>query len=340
MRRPQFSTSSGLLRLICGLGACCAAALGAPTRAEDMRIVIGTAPGGSYDLTGRLIGRHIGKYLTGNPTVVPQNMPGAGSLIAANHLFNVAPQDGSVIGVLVPTILFNQMMGEDNIRFDGAKFHWIGNPLGSPVVSTVFHTAPIKTWRDALTTTVMMGAPGSTGPDATSVHLINATLGTKFQVVSGYKGGQDIVLAMERGEVHGRASQTWAGWLATKPDWIKEGKLVPLFQVARKPLPALKDVPLLIDLVQGEGNKALVRAYVNVIDMGRPLAAGPGVPAERVTALRRAFDATMTDGAFIAEAEKMQIDLGAITGEDLQVMVREVTGLDATLINRLKDVLR
>ena len=308
--------------------------------AQDLRIVIGTAPGGSYDLTGRLIGRHIGKHLSGNPNVVPQNMPGAGSLIAANHLYNVAAQDGSVIGVLVPTILFNQLFGEESIRFEAAKFHWLGNPLGSAVVTTVFHTAPIKTWRDALTTTVQMGAPGSTGPDATSVHLINATLGTKFNVVSGYKGGQDIVLAMERGEVHGRASQTWAGWQATKPDWIKEGKLVPLFQVARKPLPELKDVPLLIDLIEGEGNKALVRAYVNVIDMGRPLVAGPNVPASRVAALRRAFDGTMADPDFIAEAEKLQIDLGAITGEDLQIMVREVTGLDGALINRLKDVLR
>ena len=308
--------------------------------AQDLRLVIGTAPGGSYDLTGRLVARHIGKHLTGSPSIVPQNMPGAGSLTAAHHVYNVAPQDGTVIGVLVPAILFNQVFGEDNIRFDGAKFQWIGNPLGSAVVSTVFHTAPIKSWRDALTTPAMMGAPGSTAPDATTARLVNAVLGTKFQVVSGYKGGQDIVLAMERGEIHGRASQTWAGWLSSKPDWIREGKLVPLFQVARKPLPELKDVPLLIDLVEGEGNKALVRAYVNVIDMGRPLTMGPGVPAARVTALRRAFDATMTDPAFIAEAEKLQIDLGPITGEELQSMVREVTLLDAALVERLKAVIR
>ena len=329
-----------LIGLAGALAIAAASVVNAPAQAEELRIVIGTAPGGSYDLTGRLVGRHIGKHLAGNPGVVPQNMPGAGSLIAANHIYNVAPQDGTVIGVLVPAILFNQVFGEENIRFDAAKFHWIGNPLGSAVVSTVFHTAPLKTWRDALTTTVQLGAPGATGPDATSVHLINATLGTKFNVVSGYKGGQDIVIAMERGEVHGRASQTWAGWQAAKPDWIRDGKLVPLFQVARKPLPELKDVPLLIDLVQGEANKALVRAYVNVIDMGRPLVVGPGVPAARVTALRRAFDATMKDTAFIAEAEKMQIDLGAISGEDLQIMVREVTELDPALIGRLKDVLR
>lgn len=329
-----------LIGLAGALAIAAASVVNAPAQAEELRIVIGTAPGGSYDLTGRLVGRHIGKHLAGNPGVVPQNMPGAGSLIAANHIYNVAPQDGSVLGVLVPAILFNQVFGEENIRFDAAKFHWIGNPLGSAVVSTVFHTAPIKTWRDALTTTIIMGAPGSTAPDATTAHLVNATLGTKFSVVSGYKGGQDIVLAMERGEIHGRASQTWAGWQASKPDWIRDGKLVPLFQVARKPLPELKDVPLLIDLVEGEGNKALVRAYVNVIDMGRPLVVGPGVPAARVTALRRAFDATMTDVAFIAEAAKMQIDLGAITGEDLQIMVREVTELDPALIGRLKDVLR
>jgi tripartite-type tricarboxylate transporter receptor subunit TctC len=309
-------------------------------QAEDLKIVVGTAPGGSYDLIGRLVARHIGKQLPGNTNVLVQNMPGAGSLTAASYLYNVAPQDGSVMGVLVPAILFNQIFGEENIRFDGAKFQWIGNPMGSPVVSTVFHTAPIKTWRDALTTTVIMGAPGSTAPDATTAHLVNATLGTKFTVVSGYKGGQDIVLAMERGEVHGRASQTWAGWQASKPDWIKEGKLVPLFHVSRKPVPELKEIPLLIDLVQGDANKALVRAYVNVMEIGRPLVAGPGVPAERVTALRRAFDTMVKDTAFIADADKMQVELGPIPGEELQNMVREVTSLDPALVERLKEMIR
>jgi tripartite-type tricarboxylate transporter receptor subunit TctC len=158
--------------------------------------------------------------------------------------------------------------------------------------------------------------------------------------VTGYKGGLDIILALERGEIHGRASQTWAGWQASKPDWIKEGKLIPLFHVAHKPLPELKDVPLLIDLVQGEENKALVRAYVNLIEMARPLVMGPGVPAKRVEVMRRAFDATMTDPDFIAEAAKLRIDLGPITGEDMQSMVRNVTQLDAALVKRLNGVVR
>ena len=308
--------------------------------ADNLRLVIGTAAGGSFDITARLVGRHIGKHLPGNPIVVPQNMPGAGSLAAANHLYNVAPQDGSVIGAIVPTILFNQLFRDDNARFDAAKMHWIGQPLGSAVVSTVFHTAPIKNWREARETAAIMGAPGTTAPDAITARLVNATLGTKFTLVTGYKGGHDIVLALERGEIHGRASQTWAGWQASKPDWIKEGKLIPLFHVARKPLPELKDVPLLIDLVQGEENKALVRAYVNVIEMARPLVMGPGVPAKRVEMIRRAFDATMTDPAFIAEAEKLQIGLGPISGEELQSMVSNITQLDATLVNRLKSVAR
>jgi tripartite-type tricarboxylate transporter receptor subunit TctC len=270
-------------------------------------------------------------HLPGNPTVVPQNMPGAGSLAAANHLYNVA---------IVPTILFNQLFSEDNARFDAAKMHWIGQPLGSAVVSTVFHTAPIKNWREARETVTIMGATGATAPDAITARLVNATLGTKFTLVTGYKGGHDIVLALERGEIHGRASQTWAGWQASKPDWIKERKLIPLFHVARKPLPELNDVPLLIDLVQGEENKALVRAYVNVIEMARPLVMGPGVPAKRVEMMRRAFDAMMADPAFIAEAEKLQIDLGPISGEDLHSMVNDVTQLNEALLKRLKSVVR
>jgi tripartite-type tricarboxylate transporter receptor subunit TctC len=267
-------------------------------------------------------------------------MPGAGSLSAANHLYNVAPQDGSVVGMIVPTILFNQLFRDDNIRFDAAKMHWIGQPLGSAVVSTVFHTAPIKNWREARETAAIMGAPGTTAPDAITARLVNATLGTKFTLVTGYKGGHDIIIALERGEIHGRASQTWAGWQASRPDWIKEGKLIPLFHVARKPLPELKDVPLLIDLVQGEENKALVSAYVNVIEMARPLLMGPGVPAKRVAEMRRAFDATMTDPAFIAEAAKLQIDLGPVAGEELQSMVNNVMRLDPALIERLKGVVR
>jgi tripartite-type tricarboxylate transporter receptor subunit TctC len=218
--------------------------------------------------------------------------------------------------------------------------HWIGQPLGSAVVSTVFHTAPIKNWREARETAAIMGAPGTTAPDAITTRLVNATLGTKFTLVTGYKGGLDIILALERGEIHGRASQTWAGWQASKPDWIKEGKLIPLFHVARKPLPELKDLPLLIDLVQGEENKAMVRAYVSLIEMARPLVMGPGVPAKRVELMRRAFDATMTDPDFIAEAAKLQIDLGPITGEDMQSMVRNITQLDAALVKRLKSVVR
>ena len=308
--------------------------------ADNIRLVIGAASGGSFDITARLVGRHIGKHLPGNPNVVPQNMPGAGSLAAANYLYNVAPQDGSVIGMVVPTILFNQLFRDDSIRFDAAKMHWIGQPLGSAVVSTVFHTAPIKNWREARETVAIMGAPGTTAPDAITTRLVNATLGTKFTLVTGYKGGLDIILALERGEIHGRASQTWAGWQASKPDWIKEGKLIPLFHVARKPLPELRDVPLLIDLVQGEENKALVSAYVKLIEMARPLVMGPGVPAKRVEVMRRAFDATMTDPDFIAEAAKLQIDLGPITGEDMQSMVRNVTQLDAALVKRLKGVVR
>jgi tripartite-type tricarboxylate transporter receptor subunit TctC len=267
-------------------------------------------------------------------------MPGAGSITATNHLYNVAPQDGTVMGILVPTVIFNQVFADDGVRFDAAKMQWIGQPLGSAVVSTVFHTAPIKTWQEAREKSAIMGAPASTGPDAITTRLVNATLGTKFTLVAGYKGGHDITLAMERGEIHGRASQTWAGWQATKPDWIKEGKLIPLFQVAPKGIPELPQVPLLIDLVEGENNKALVRAYVNVIAMGRPFVVGPRVPAERVATLRRAFDTTMKDEAFIAEAAKLQVDLGPNTGEELQAMVREVVKLDPALVAKLKEVMK
>ena len=306
----------------------------------NITLTIGVAVGGSYDLIGRLVGRHMGRHILGNPNIVPQNMPGAGGLIAANYLYNIAAKDGSVLGVIIPSVIFNQIFKEANVQFDASKFQWIGNPLEAGSVTTMFYTAPVKSWQDAKIHTALIGATGSDGPDAMVARLANATLNTKFQIVSGYKGGQEIALAMERGEVHGRGTQSWAGWKATNPEWVADGKLIPLWQLAIKPLPELESVPLLIDLVSDEDDKALVKVYTDVNALGRPLAAGPDVPAPRIALLRKAFDDTMKDSAFIADAEKLQVELGPVSGEEIQKMVNNATSLDPKLISRLEGVIR
>jgi tripartite-type tricarboxylate transporter receptor subunit TctC len=318
-----------------------AAAQGSDFYAKNsIRIIVGAEAGGSYDLTGRLVARHLGRFIPGNPNIIAQAMPGAGGLVAANHLSTIAPKDGSVLGVLIPGIVFSQIFNEDNVRFDAAKFQWIGNPLGSAIVTTMYHTAPVKTWQEALTTTAIMGATGSAGPDAMIPRIANATLGTKFKLVLGYKGGSDIALAMARGEVHGRGSQTWAGWKATHSDWIKDGKLIVLWQVGLRPLADLPNVPQLADLVPNAEDKTLVKVYTQVNALGRPLMTPPDAPADRVEILRRAFDAMMVDPTFIADAEKTGIEIGAISGREIQALVTGFTTLDSRSRTKLQALIR
>ncbi len=327
------------------ISALCAIGYASIARAEDdtfakagMRMIIGTGPGGSYDTIGRLVARHMGKHLPGNPNIVPMNIPGAGGLIAANNLYNLAAQDGSTVGVLPPEILFSQIFEDKNAQFDATKFNWLGNPFGSAIVVVVMNSAPIKNWRDATQTIALMGATGPNGPDAVIANLSNGTLGTRFRVVTGYKSGQEISLAMERGEVHGRGAQSWSGWKATNPDWVNTRRIVPLFQVALKPIPELPDVPALTDLVEGDA-KALVRAYTSVVALQRPFATGPKVPAPRIEQLRRAFDQTMRDPQFMAEADQAKIELGPINGVEIQKMVSDALSLEPALVKQLKTLI-
>jgi tripartite-type tricarboxylate transporter receptor subunit TctC len=324
-----------------------AAPSGAQTAAEfysknGLKIIVGTAVGGSYDLMGRLTGRHIARHISGKPSVLVQNMPGGGSLIASNHLYNVAPQDGSVLGAVVPGIILSALFQEKSVRYDPRKFQWIGNAMDGIPVPTLYHTAPVKSLADLKTKGGVMGAGGISSMDSTNAFLMNELLGTKIQVVQGYKGGDAINLAMERGEVHGRASQAWAAWKAIKPDWLRDGKLIPLVQFGLEPIndPRLKGVPLLTDLVQDEGDRKIARVYSTVAMLGRPMLVGPGVPKDRLEALRAAYGAMVNDPAFLADAKKQRIDIKPISGTKIQAMVNDMWVLDVKLSNRLRSIVR
>lgn len=301
----------------------------------NMKMIIGTGPGGSYDAIGRLVSRHIGKYLPGKPSFAISNMPGASGLTASNNLYNVAARDGSVVAIVPPEVIFSQLFGDKNVRFDASKFNWIGNPFGSAIVVTALSSAPIKDWQEARKIEAIMGATGTKGPDAVIAHLANGTLGTKFRIVTGYQSGHEVSLAMERGEVHGRGAQSWSGWKATNPDWVASGRLIPLFQVALRPLPDLPKVPLLIDLVSGDA-KVLVGAYTSVVSMNRPFFTMPDVPQQRVEALRSAFAEMMKDPEFIAQANQQRIELEHTSGADLQRMVERALSLDSGMVNKLR----
>jgi hypothetical protein len=328
-----------LVAAICVLAPTTEVSLAQEAQSHQLTVLIGTAPGGSFDLVGRVVSRTMQKHIPGNPTIVPQNMPGAGSMIAANYLYGVAPQDGSVVGVINPALAFNQLFGNKSARFEVAKFNWIGSPTESLIIIPSWHTSAIKKWQDAVTSSAVMGAPVQTSPDAMSIYLINRALGTKFTVVTGYKGGNELDLAMERGEVIGRGGQSWSGLKAVHPDWIAEKKIIPILQIGLHSAPELKDVPLLSDVVVDPKMKEVVEFYSAMTAIGRPLVMGPNVPPAVVAMMRKAFVDTMTDPDFLSDARKAHLDVIPILGIDIQKTMEHFGSLSPELIALAKRAL-
>ena len=305
---------------------------------RQVTLLIGNNAGTSYDVSARLIGRHIGRLIPGAPTIVPKNMPGASGLIATNHAVNIAPQDGSVIVAALQTIPLRQVLGDENVKFDAAKLHWIGNPATSVNVIVTWHTSPVKTIADAKASVARMGATTRDAASGVEVALANNLLGTKFKLVSGYKGN-DIDLAMERGEVDGRAGQSWDGWKLTKPDWVRDKKLTVLVQLGVAPAKDLPDVPLIRDLAGSDEQKQILDLFAIPIALGRPLFVGPGVPEDRVAILRAAFRATMSDPQFVAEANKLNLDIDPIYGEKLQTLVQRMLATPADTVAKAQEAM-
>jgi tripartite-type tricarboxylate transporter receptor subunit TctC len=303
-------------------------------RGKTVIVYIGVAVGGEYDLHARLAARYLGKYIPGNPAVVPQNMTGAGGLRMANYLYEVAPKDGTAIGMLANTFPAMQAVGIGGIQFDAAKFNWIGSI--SPTVETmaVWKTAGVKTIDEVRSKEVVAGATGRGAITYMLPAMLNDILGTKFRIVTGYPGGNDVNLAMERGEV-GARNNTWSSWKVTKPDWLRNKDITILVQAGPK-AKDLPGVPSVEDLVKSEDERQLVNLVVSGTRLGRPLATTPGVPAERVEALRAAFDAVMKDADFLKDAEAANIEVDPVRGEDMQRVVEQVIATPKHVTARAK----
>jgi tripartite-type tricarboxylate transporter receptor subunit TctC len=287
-------------------------------RGKTITMSVGTSPGGDYDLRMRMVSRHIGKHIPGNPTVIATNMPGAGQMLVANWLASVAPKDGTAIVALSQNMAVNQATGASGVKYDVRQFNWIGNTTDSPNVINAWHTTGIKTIQDVMQRELVVGATGTASGSYLYPYALNQLVGTKFKIVTGYPGGNDINLAMERGEVGGRGSNSWASWKATRPQWLAEKKIVILVQVGVKRNPELPDVPTMQDLGKNDLDKRVLTFISVDTAISRPLVTNGGVPRERVEALRRAFDATMKDPEFLAEAAKSQTDISPMTGEEAQ----------------------
>lgn len=306
-------------------------------KGKSLVFAVGTGAGGEYDLQARLLARHIIKYVPGNPQGVPQNMPGAGGAKMAAWLYNVAPKDGTQFGIIMNNFPASQAVGAVDLHFDVTKFQWIGAIGALTQTITAWTASGIKTFDDLKTKEYIAGASGRGAITYTLPAAMNALLGTKMKIVTGYQGGNDINLAMERGEAHVR-SNSWSSWKTTRPDWIAEHKIIVLAQSGRRAAD-LPNVPSLEELTTNADDRKIMDLVVSGNYIGRPQAMPPGTPADRVAAMRAAFQMTMKDPAFIAEVEKLRLELDPVSGEDLQSYITNLQDVPKHLIPKAKEML-
>jgi tripartite-type tricarboxylate transporter receptor subunit TctC len=310
-------------------------------KGKQIRFVIRTTPGGDYDQYTRLIARFIGKYIPGNPAIVPVNMPGGGGITAANYMAQVAPRDGTVIGIVSQGLAADQALGmSPQLKADLREFNWIANVVHSNQLLVVWHTAPTKTIEDAKRRVTTIGTTGAGSASVQYPAFYNNVLGTKFKIVFGYPGGQHIDLAMERGEVEGRGTNPYSGWMASKPTWIPQKLIIPLIQAGVAKEPALPDVPLITEQAVKPEDKPLLEFMAQASSVGRPLATTPGVPAERVAALRAAFAAMLKDPEFIAAAAHEHLEFNPQTGDTLQAIIFGLLNAPQDIRERMKIALQ
>lgn len=306
---------------------------------KQIRILIGPNIGTGYDVTARVLARHFGNHVPGKPTVVPQSMPGAGSMTMTNTLYNQGPFDGTAMGASHNGMPAAPLLTPSSARFDSAKIIWIGSTNTEAQVSYAWHTQPFKSIEDVRTKEFSVGsqAPGSSMNDFPVV--LNALFGTKFKVINGYKGTADIHKAMETGEVEGVGAANWTSLLSFNADWVSEKKVTIFGQYALNSHPDLKHVPLWLDLAKTDADKQAMQLLLSRLEAGRPFFLPPDVPAARVAALRRAFDATLKDPAFLAEAAKAKLEISPMTGEELTKLVTQISKTTPAVAARLRDAL-
>ena len=333
---------SRVLVVALGLGAALPASaqddVAAFYRGKQLRMVVGSAVGGGYDLFARIVARHIVNHIPGRPHIIVQNQPAAGGAVMTNQLYGQGPKDGTVIGVPINGIPTAPLL-QSGIQFDATKLIWVGSTNREAYVAFVWHSAPVESIADLRSREVVVGAttPGTTMVDFPL--LVNDILGFKFKIVRGYQGTPQINLAIERGEVQGMGGIGWASVKAQTPHWISDKKIKVLAQYGLKRHPELSDVPTMLELARSDADRQAMTMLFARTEYGRPYFLPPDVPEERVAALRRAFDATMKDTAFIAEAAKLQFDVDPLTGEQVQALVAQLAATPREVVTRVRAAL-
>jgi tripartite-type tricarboxylate transporter receptor subunit TctC len=305
-------------------------------RGKTVNVLIGVGAGGEYDLQARLVAKHIGRHIPGNPSVVAQNMTGASGLKMQNYLYVQAPRDGTYLGMSQNAFPAAQAAGLPGIQFDAAKFAWLGTIAPVVETMTVWHASGIASIEDARKRETVAGATSKGAITYIYAAMMNEFFGTRFKIVTGYNGGNEINLAMERGEVEAR-NNTWSSWKTTKPAWLRDKKITVIAQAG--PRAADLDAPSVEALAKTAEDRRVIELVVSGTRLGRPLFITPGVPEQRVKALRAAFDATMKDPEFLAEAASLSFDVAPVSGEALQKIVEQVLATPKDLADRARHLL-
>jgi tripartite-type tricarboxylate transporter receptor subunit TctC len=307
-------------------------------RGKTVSFVIGVGPGGGYDLSSRLVAQHLGRFIPGNPTVVPRNMPGASGIVSALNVFNVAARDGTVVGMLQPTFVVEKL-NDRSLKFESDQFTWIGRVDASVLVGIAWHASPVQSVADAKQRTAAMAAIGAAGTAATVPWALNALIGTRFKVVLGYDSSPAMGLAMERGEVDGNGSTSW-DYLETKTDWRRDQSITYLYAIALARYGAIADVPTVLELAGNARDRDVLKLIASGSTIGRSVVGPPDIPADRVAALRQAFDTMVKDPEFLADARNRHLGVDPMPGAQLQRIVADVAGAPDDLIETMKTVTR
>jgi tripartite-type tricarboxylate transporter receptor subunit TctC len=322
----SMSTIKRLSICLCVLAA---AFVAAPSRAQEffrgkqVTIVVGFTAGGGYDLTARLYARHFGRHIPGNPSVIVQNMPGAGSAVAAASLANSPPQDGTRLGFIAGGAVVDPLLS-GKARYDARTFQWIGGRANEPSICAVWHEVPVATVPDAMKREAVIGASGPGSRTLTYPKIMNELVGTRFKIVTGYPGGNEIAIAMERREVDGWCGVSWGSAKTRLAPWLRDKKIHLLTQFALTRAPDLKDVPLAGEFAHNDNDRKAIEFLESDAVFAWPMFAPPSVPAERVQELRRAFEAMLKDPQFLADAAKQSMDIDLVPGNELQRVVNEL----------------
>ena len=309
-------------------------------KGNRVTINIGYTPGGVYDIYARTIARHLGKHIPGRPTVVPVNMPGAGSMKAANYIYAQAPKDGTHIAVFARGLAMQPLLDDTGVQYDATRLNWLGSPASEVSVVFSWHSKPFKTVADLKAREMVVPATGTGADSAIFPFVMNGVLGTRFKVVTGYPGAAETMLSIERGETDGSAATSWGNFVTARAGWVRDKKVNIILQLAMRKLSALGEVPLIMDLPTSEEDRKVLELIFVRQSMSYPFVAPPDVPPARLRALQRAFELTLNDPEFLADAKQQKLEVEPVGGDEIQALVRGVYASPPAVITRARAAIK